>query len=126
MPDGLRLLLVEDHDDVAELLASLLAMRGHAVKIARSARDALRAISAETFDVMVSDVGLPDASGYELMRQVRARGATKGIAMSGWGRPEDIARSREAGFAEHLIKPVLLKKLEQAIARVHAMDGAPT
>lgn len=126
MPDGLRLLLVEDHDDVAELLASLLAMRGHAVKIARSARDALRAISAETFDVMVSDVGLPDASGYELMRQVRARGATKGIAMSGWGRPEDIARSREAGFAEHLTKPVLLKKLEQAIARVHAMDGAPT
>jgi CheY-like chemotaxis protein len=117
---SLRLLVVEDHIDTVELLASLLEMRGHIVKTARSVGDALALASAETFDMVLSDVGLPDASGYDLMKRLRETTTMKGIAMSGWGRAEDIARSHEAGFTEHLTKPVQLATLETAIERVIA------
>ncbi len=122
---GLRLLVVEDHLDTAELLADLLARRGHRVVIAGCASDALRLASEETFDVVVSDVGLPDATGYDLMKELRARCPIKGIAMSGYGRAEDLEKSREAGFEEHLTKPIMLQKLEQAIARIHS-GATPT
>ena len=120
----LRLLIVEDHRDTAELLSNLLEMRGHEVAIAESVKDALRLAGEKSFDLVVSDVGLPDATGYDLMRELRARMPIRGIAISGWGRPEDIARSREAGFSEHLTKPVGLQKLEQAIGRVWASTGS--
>ncbi len=117
---SLRLLVVEDHVDTAELLAGLLELRGHVVKTASCVGDALALASAEPFDMVLSDVGLPDASGYDLMKRLRETSQIKGIAMSGWGRAEDIAKSHEAGFAEHLTKPVLLTKLEGAIERVLA------
>jgi CheY-like chemotaxis protein len=120
---GLRLLIVEDHRDTAELLSSLLELRGHEVTVAASVQDALRVANETPFDLVVSDVGLPDATGYDLMRQLRARKPILGIAISGWGRPEDIAKSREAGFSEHLTKPVGLQKLEQAIGRVRRSTG---
>jgi CheY-like chemotaxis protein len=119
---GLRILLVEDHPDTAELLSSLLEQRGHEVVVAGSVGDALRLAAETPFDLVVSDVGLPDATGYDLMRQLLARMPIRGIALSGWGRPEDIAKSRAAGFSEHLTKPVRLDALEQAIARV--IDGS--
>jgi CheY-like chemotaxis protein len=109
---------VEDHRDTAELLSSLLERRGHRVVLAGNVEDALRLAGESTFDLVVSDVGLPDATGYELMRELLIRMPIRGIAMSGWGRPEDIAKSRDAGFSEHLIKPVPLEKLTQAIDRV--------
>jgi CheY-like chemotaxis protein len=115
---SLRLLVVEDHVDTAELLASLLQRRGHHVQIATTASEALRLASTMAFDVIVSDLRLPDASGYELMKQLRATTAVKGIAMSGWSRDEDLARSREAGFSAHLTKPVHVHQLEQTIRRV--------
>lgn len=121
---GLRLLIVEDHHDTAELLSSLLELRGHEVAIAESVEAALRLASEKPFDLVVSDVGLPDATGYDLMRELRARMEIRGIAISGWGRPEDIAKSREAGFSEHLTKPVGLQKLEQAIGRVWSSTGS--
>ena len=118
---GLRLLIVEDHRDTAELLSGLLELRGHQVQIAGNVEDALRLTADGQFDLVVSDVGLPDATGYELMRELLIRlPVIRGIAMSGWGRPEDIAKSREAGFSEHLTKPVALKRLEQAIKTVFA------
>ncbi len=120
---GLRLLIVEDHRDTAELLSSLLELRGHHVTIAASVEDALRLANETPFDMVVSDVGLPDATGYDLMRELRTRMPILGIAISGWGRPEDIAKSREAGFSEHLTKPVGLQKLEQAIGRVRRSTG---
>jgi CheY-like chemotaxis protein len=116
----LRLLVVEDEPDTAELLAGLLELRGHIVVIATTVEAALALANESRFDLVVSDVGLPDATGYDLMRTLLARMPIKGIAMSGWGRPEDIEKSRAAGFAEHLTKPVALKKLEQAIDRVFA------
>ena len=95
-------------------------MRGHAVKVATSVRDAI-ALAPEPFDVMVSDLGLPDATGYDLMHAaIHEQTPIKGISVSGWGRDQDIQRSRDAGFSEHLTKPIGMSKLEQAIARVQA------
>jgi len=118
MGRSLRLLLVEDHVDSAELLAELLQTHGHVVKVATSATDALALASQEQFDVLVSDVGLPDASGYELMAQIRQRYPMKGIAVTGSTRASDVERGKEAGFSMHLIKPVSIRKLEAALEQV--------
>ena len=72
----------------------------------------------EPFDLIVSDIGLPDASGYYLMRQIKREHGITGIAMSGYGMDEDIRKSQEAGFSEHLVKPISFAKLDQAIQRL--------
>ena len=115
MGRSLRLLVVEDHIDSAELLAELLQNHGHTVRVATTASDAMAIANEQTFDVVVSDVGLPDASGYELMQQLRKRFPIKGIAMTGSGRPSDIEAGRAAGFSVHLTKPVSLRRLQQAL-----------
>ena len=74
----------------------------------------------EPFDVLISDIGLPDGDGCEIMRRIRAIGNMPGIAMSGYGMNEDRRRSREAGFAEHLVKPIDVPQLIAAIRRVTA------
>jgi CheY-like chemotaxis protein len=76
------------------------------------------AVEAEQFDLIISDIGLPDGSGLDIMRLVRKRRPIKGIALSGFGMEEDIQRSREAGFSEHLTKPVDLRVLREAIRRL--------
>ena len=113
MTRALRLLLVEDHQDSADLLAMLLTNHGHVVSVARSAGAALDLAETTAFDVVVSDVGLPDASGYELMAKLR--GKMKGIAITGIGGAEAEALGRAAGFAAHLVKPVSVRRLEQAL-----------
>lgn len=113
MARAVRLLLVEDHEDSAELLAEILQSHGYAVSVARSAGAALSLAEAEVFDVVVSDVGLPDASGYELMTKLRGR--MKGIAITGSAGEDAVERGREAGFSAHLTKPVSVRRLEQAI-----------
>lgn len=113
----LRLLLVEDHADSAELLAELLESRGHTVRIAATASDALARAAEERFDLVVSDVGLPDASGYELMQQLRDRFALKGIALTG---TRETDRVRAAGFVAYLSKPIALRALEQTLATIAA------
>jgi PAS domain S-box-containing protein len=117
----LRVLLVEDHPDTSMVLSRLLRLVGHRVRAAGSAAEALELAAAETFDLVISDVGLPDATGYDLMRQVRQRYPIAGIAMTGYGMEDDVRKSREAGFVEHLVKPVTLKMLEQALRRVSRM-----
>jgi two-component system, chemotaxis family, CheB/CheR fusion protein len=114
----LRLLLVEDHVDSAELLAEMLSNHGHTVAIATCVSEALALARAQEFDVVVSDVGLPDASGYDLMQQIRSLYTMKGIAVTGSSRAGDIERGREAGFSMHLIKPVSLRRLEAALEQV--------
>ena len=118
MVRSLRLLVVEDHLDSAELLAELLQNHGHTVRIATTASDAIAIANEQTFDVVVSDLGLPDASGYELMQQLRARFPIKGIAMTGNGRASDIEAGRRAGFSMHLTKPVSLSRLAQALEEI--------
>ena len=114
---SLRLLIVEDHADSAELLAELLESRGHTVRIAGTASDALACAAEEPFDLVVSDVGLPDASGYELMQQLRDKFALKGIALTG---TRETERVRAAGFVAYLSKPIVLRALEQTLASIAA------
>lgn len=114
----LRVLLVEDHPDTREVLARLLRASSFAVKTAASVEAALQLAAMEAFDIVVSDLGLPDGTGYDLMKQIRDRHGIKGIALSGYGMEEDLRRSREAGFLDHIIKPVNVSQLVAVLQRV--------
>jgi signal transduction histidine kinase/ActR/RegA family two-component response regulator len=116
----LTILLVEDNADTLNYLSKMLALRGHDIRTADSLSAALRAAAGEDFDVLVSDIELPDGSGLELMWTLRCSRPVPGIALSGFGSSEDIEISRSAGFAEHLIKPVDFRRLEDAIQQVAA------
>lgn len=117
---SLHILLVEDHADTAEAMADLLRIRGYRVTVAlsRAAGLAAAAEGAPSIDVVVSDLGLPDGSGLDLMREISRCHGLSGIAVSGFGTEEDIRQSREAGFAEHLTKPIDLRDLERALQKV--------
>lgn len=121
----LRILLVEDHADTVLVLRKMLQLKGHQVEIATSVQGAIALAASKPFDLLLSDVGLPDASGYELMREIRRRFGIYGIAMSGYGMEDDIRRSQEAGFAEHLVKPVDIGQLEEAIRRAKMETSKP-
>jgi PAS domain S-box-containing protein len=117
---ALRLLLVEDNEPTLEVMTALLELAGHDVKPAPDVRTARRLAESHTFDLVVSDLGLPDGNGFDLMRELRDRYGLQGIAVSGFGMEEDLRRSHEAGFREHLVKPVDIEKLKAAIARAAA------
>lgn len=118
MTSGRRILVVDDHTDSAMLLARLLKIEGHEVRTAGSLAGARKMCEAEKFDLLISDIGLPDGSGYDLMRYLRAEYGIRGIALSGRGLPEDFDASEKAGFDAHLVKPVMLPDVTAAIARV--------
>jgi signal transduction histidine kinase/CheY-like chemotaxis protein len=113
---SLRILLVEDHEDTRRNMTRLLSALKHSVTPAHDAASALKQAAKSTFDLVISDIGLPDESGLELMKKLKARHKLRGICLSGYGMDEDIARSREAGFLEHLTKPINFERLEAAIA----------
>jgi PAS domain S-box-containing protein len=122
-PDAvpLRIMLVEDHQDTAATLLRLLARRGYEVRSAGSVTSALELSKSYEFDVLVSDIGLPDGTGVDLLRKLREmpnRERLRGVALSGFGMDEDIARSKEAGFADHLTKPVDFALLQQCLTRI--------
>jgi PAS domain S-box-containing protein len=121
---GLRILLVDDHEDTARAMRRLLERSGYDITLAFNVRDALGEFGRREFDLLISDIGLPDGSGLELMRQVRQQRKVRGIALSGFGMEEDIRKSREAGFDEHLIKPINFQKL-QAVIRDVAGQSEP-
>ncbi len=114
----MTILLVEDHDDSRLVLSSLLTHCGHEVATAANVRDALLLLNNLRFDILVSDIGLPDGSGLDLMQQLRARYNMKGIALSGYGMDDDVRRSLAAGFRSHLTKPVTADALFGAIEQV--------
>ena len=101
-------------------MSRLLSAAGYHVKTAGSVASALNLACNEPFDVVVSDIGLPDATGYDLMEQVRQRCglAIKGIALSGFGMEADLQRGKAVGFADHLVKPVSVAQLSAAIQRI--------
>jgi len=104
---GKRVLLVDDHVDSAELMAELLRAKGLNVWVASNALAALDLVSTFSPEVVLLDIGLPEITGYELARRIRQSGATcRLVAVTGYGDPDARARSREAGFAAHLVKPV--------------------
>lgn len=116
---GMRIVLVEDNVDIRDTLAELLALDGYQVDGAGDGPQGLSRILAVTPDIALVDVGLPGFDGYELAQRVRARlgDAPILIAMTGYGQPDDRARAFEAGFDEHVVKPVSLDDLSRAIER---------
>jgi signal transduction histidine kinase/methylmalonyl-CoA mutase cobalamin-binding subunit len=114
----MRVLLVENHPDTARTISRLLRSAGFEVITASDVASASAAAQGESFHVLVSDLGLPDGDGYEIMRRIRAIRSMPGIAMSGYGMNEDRRRSHEAGFSEHLVKPIDASQLIAAIRRV--------
>jgi signal transduction histidine kinase/ActR/RegA family two-component response regulator/PAS domain-containing protein len=120
----LRLLLVEDHEPTLKTLAQLLRQQGHTVKETTSVAQALAAADTDQFDLVISDMGLGDGTGPELMARLRSKQALKGIALSGYGMDEDLALSRAAGFMAHLVKPIRFGDLTKTIAMV--TSGQPT
>ncbi|MFO0910481.1 MAG: ATP-binding protein [Isosphaeraceae bacterium] len=113
-----RILFVEDDPMTARVMARLLRRCGHTVTTANTLKAALEAAKSNEFDVVVSDLGLPDGTGLDLMRSMRARSDVPGIALTGYGTDDDLRRSVEAGFVAHLTKPVDFETLEAMIRRV--------
>jgi signal transduction histidine kinase len=113
----LKILLVDDHHDTCAALEKLLARRGHLVAVTHDVRSAMEAAVRNKFDLLISDIALPDGTGMDLMMQLRAINNLPGIAISGFGNNGDIERSLQAGFSEHLTKPIKLDNLEAAINR---------
>jgi signal transduction histidine kinase len=114
----LRILLVEDHDDTLHLMTRLLERQGHQVTRAGGIAEALDAAEGGRFDLVISDLGLPDGSGLQLMQHLRRQCDLPGIALSGFGMEEDVRRSLEAGFTAHLTKPLDIEQLHAAIGQV--------
>src|SRR5256885_5188023 len=112
---SVRILFVEDHEDTNRSLTRMLRRRGYEVHPANDVRSALAVATNTQFDVLVSDIGLPDGSGIDLLKALRAKREVFGIALSGYGMEEDIRRSGEAGFSHYLVKPVDLNKLDSIL-----------
>lgn len=124
-PRSLRVLLVEDHHDTAQQLTRLLQRAGHEVTWAGSIREARERIAAtgedaaeKAFNILISDLGLPDGSGHDLMRDLARQHSIPGIALSGYGMKDDILGSMAAGFSRHITKPVDWQELKVAIQKV--------
>ena len=116
----MRILLVEDHEDTNRSLTSLLRRRGYQVKSALTFQSAIELSAKEKFDVLISDLGLPDGSGIDLIQKLVSK-PPLGIALTGFGMEQDIRKSREVGFHHHLVKPIDLNKLDSLI-----QEGAPS
>jgi signal transduction histidine kinase len=111
-----RVLVVDDNEDAAMLLADVLASFGHQVQVAHSGPDALAGLAAFQPDAALLDIGLPVMDGYELAQRVRARlPAVKLVALTGYGQANDRERSRAAGFDAHLVKPVSIANVTQTL-----------
>jgi CheY-like chemotaxis protein len=123
-----QILLVDDHQDTLEFMSRFLRLCGHEVVAAPTYERALALGQRQEFDLVISDIGLPDRNGYDLMRALRALSPVKGIALSGYGMKEDVDRSLAAGFAAHLTKPcdpsVLSSTIEQVLASPPTGDSS--
>jgi signal transduction histidine kinase/CheY-like chemotaxis protein len=113
-----RLLLVDDHVDTCMGMKLMLERRGYDISVAHSADQAVEKARQEDFDLLISDIGLPDRTGYELMSELRQSKGLAGIALSGFGTEADVNKAQDAGFAEHLTKPINFERLEEAIRRL--------
>ena len=128
-PGGARILVVEDNADARQMLSMLLTLRGHEVHEARDGFEAIAMTESRDPDIVFVDVGLPGLDGYEVARSLRAgpQGSERRlVALTGYGQPEDRRRALDAGFDDHLVKPVDPARLAGVIAALqHARRGAP-
>jgi signal transduction histidine kinase/ActR/RegA family two-component response regulator len=115
---GVRILIVDDHEDTLAFMSRYLTLCGHQVVTASTYETALSLGQEQNFDLLISDIGLPDGSGYELMHALQALSPVKGIALSGYGMKADIDRNLAAGFSAHLTKPCDFSTLNATIEKV--------
>jgi CheY-like chemotaxis protein len=117
----LTILLIEDHEDTAEIMAQLIRGIGHHVIVVGRVADALTAMRGRAFDLVISDIGLPDGSGLDFIIAFRERSRAPAVALTGFGTDDDVHRCLAAGFTSHLTKPVNFVQLEQVIQSAMAM-----
>ncbi len=110
-----HVLVVDDHHDTCTGMKMMLERRGYQITLAHSAEQAVEKARMQDFDLLISDIGLPDRSGFDLMRELRNSKGLRGIALSGFGMEHDVSKARAAGFSEHLTKPINFERLEEAI-----------
>ncbi len=117
-PRGLDLLIVEDHETTRLVLTRLLERNGHRIATASTMSEALAAFAKHRFDVVISDLGLPDGSGLDLMREIQRQRPVHAIALSGYGMEEDLRQTKAAGFFAHLVKPINLDQLRLLLDQI--------
>lgn len=115
-----RLLVVEDHQPTLLVLARLLRKQGHTVETASTVEAARDFAARQKFDLVISDIGLPDGNGVDLMIELTREHGLRGIALSGYGMDEDLARTKDAGFIAHLVKPIDFDRLNRVLERADA------
>jgi two-component system CheB/CheR fusion protein len=106
---GARILVVDDSHDSLEMLRILLSSEGAQLTTAAGGQEALNLARSENFDLIISDISMPEMDGYELLTRLRddpRLAQIPAIALTGFGRPEDVARAREVGFTSHITKPL--------------------
>ena len=118
-----RILLVEDHEDTNRSLTNLLRLRGYQVQSANNVQSALVLGTGDQFDVLISDLGLPDGTGIDVIQGLRTNRPVLGIALTGFGMEEDVRKSQDAGFKHHLVKPIDLNKLDALIQESAAVPS---
>jgi signal transduction histidine kinase/CheY-like chemotaxis protein len=121
---GPRVLVVDDHVDTCTGMQMMMERRGYRVTVAHTADQAIEKAEQQAFDLVISDIGLPDRSGYELMNELSTTKGLRGIALSGFGMENDVSRARAAGFSEHLTKPINFDRLDEAIQMLLAEEPA--
>jgi CheY-like chemotaxis protein len=123
------MLVVDDNADAADSLAEVVRSMGHHAEVAYSGLTALQIAADGSFDLVMLDIGLPEIDGYEVARRLRrlVGPATRIVAVTGYGAEEDRRRSREAGFDEHVVKPMMPETLFRILAQLQAPapHGAP-
>src|SRR5258707_12417350 len=114
----LRILIIENHEVTASFISLFLKRAGHGVIVVPDAQTALGRNDLSSFDVILSDIGLPDVNGWDLMKQLRPKTGAFAIAMSGFGGEADVQRSLAAGYQHHLVKPFVPAALEDVLRKV--------
>ena len=118
MSTALRILVIENHEATGTFISLFLQRSGHQVTVVPDAKTALDLNDLTRFDVILSDIGLPDVDGWELMKQLRPHTGAYAIAMSGFGGDVDVKRSLAAGYQHHLTKPFVPAALEEVLRNV--------
>jgi CheY-like chemotaxis protein len=115
---SLRILVVEDHGETLQTMSRLLTHLGHEISMADSTQHAIEIVDSQELDVVLSDIGLPDGSGYDVITHAKSKQSVTGVALTGFDKAEDIARSKQAGFDFHLTKPVDFHELRTVLGQI--------
>jgi len=121
---ALRVLLAEDHPDTSRVMSRLLRQAGYVVDCTNSVAGALKLAASTRYDVLISDIGLSDGSGLDLMRQLLLQRPIYGVAISGYGMEQDVARSKAAGFEDHFTKPINFPQLLDRLTQIAGRDAS--